>query len=452
MSNLETIQIDKLKLDLGNYRTIQQKTENDAINTMISISPDRFWSLMENIIDDGYYPTENIIVLKSGKQLIVKEGNRRIASLKIILNQIRDIEVPESIKEKINNLNKDWKSSNKQVPCTIYEDNETETVKKIISLIHAKGEKAGRDPWTAVARARFAREEKKTKEFGLDLLEKYLKNGKNLSSSEIERWSANFPLTVLDELLPRLYVAAGFPSTEELITEYPRKNRSLIENILYDIGIEKLRFKDIREKNIFWGESYGLFEPGKTSSGNNDADSNNREDSGGTTNKPTPNEKKSPVSISLNDPKSVYKKIKGFKPHGDNREKVVALLDEMKRLKIPDHPYSFCFLLRSLFEVSAKAYCNDHKVDGLTVIKADGNDKNLADVLREIVAHMTPNKTDREKKKTLHGSMTEIAKPDGILSVTSLNQLIHNTKFSIVPSDICITFWNVFPLLEEMNL
>jgi hypothetical protein len=51
----------------------------------------------------------------------------------------------------------------------------------------------------------------------------------------------------------------------------------------------------------------------------------------------------------------------------------------------------------------------------------------------------------------LHGAMTEIAKTEGILSVTSMNQLVHNTTFSVTTGDVCTTFGNIYPLLEAMN-
>ena len=35
--------------------------------------------------------------------------------------------------------------------------------------------------------------------------------------------------------------------------------------------------------------------------------------------------------------------------------------------------------------------------------------------------------------------------------VTSMNQLVHNQKFSIQAGDIAGLFGNVFPLLEAMN-
>ena len=47
--------------------------------------------------------------------------------------------------------------------------------------------------------------------------------------------------------------------------------------------------------------------------------------------------------------------------------------------------------------------------------------------------------------------MVELGKPEGILSVTSMNQLVHNPTFSITSGDISSMFGNVFPLLFAMN-
>ena len=454
MPKLENVKVNLLRLDLSNYRTMNQKSEVNSINAMIAVSPDWFWSLMESIIDDGYYPTDNIIVLETKKGLIVKEGNRRIASLKIIHGYINGIEVQEDIKKKILEIDNEWKERNTNIPCAIYQETEIETVKKLVSLIHAKGEKAGREKWTAVARTRYDRDERNKKEAGLDLLEKYLINGKNLTANQKECWGGDYPITVLDELLPKLCPHLGYKSSDELLKGYPAKKRVLIDKVLYDIGIKTLGFYEIRNEP-FWGLKYGLSE--NKASGNSTASnssnagsaSSTRPSNNGNEARGQPKGKKRAYSIT--DVKSVYRKLKDFHPVGKNREKVVSLLDEMKRLKIDAHPFSFCFLLRSMFEISAKAYCRDHKGTGLSAIKADGSDKDLSSLLRDIVVFMTPNKKDKEKVKTLHGAITELNKKDGVLSVTSFNQLIHNPKFSIQPTDICILFHNIFPLLEEMN-
>jgi hypothetical protein len=449
MAKLENKQVDLLSLDLSNYRTVHQKSELSSINAMIAVSSDWFWSLMESIIEDGYYPTDNIIVLETDKGLIVKEGNRRIASLKIILGYIKGVEVPENIRNKIMKINDVWKKKNNKIPCAIYQKTEIETVKRLVSLVHAKGEKAGREKWTAVARARYDRDEKNMKELGLDLLEKYLINGKNLTTTQKELWGGDYPITVLDELLSKLYPYLGYESPEKLLQEYPQKNQTIIEKILYDIGIKILGFSEIRNKP-FWGINYGLDkkEPQSPDVPNN-PDTSGNSNTRDVLNKLTTKIKK--PAYALTDVKSVTKKLKELKPVGNNREKVVSLLSEIRNLKIITHPFSFCFLLRSMIEISAKEYCKDNKKKGLSYKKSDGKDKELLNLLRDIVNFLTPDKKDIDRIKLFHGVMTELSKKDGILSVASLNQLIHNSNFSIQSTDICLLFHNIYPLLVEMN-
>lgn len=60
------------------------------------------------------------------------------------------------------------------------------------------------------------------------------------------------------------------------------------------------------------------------------------------------------------------------------------------------------------------------------------------------------------RDKTIEHPMTtirkaELAKPTGLLSVTSMNQLVHNPAFSVTASDISSLFNNIFPLLEALN-
>ena len=110
--------------------------------------------------------------------------------------------------------------------------------------------------------------------------------------------------------------------------------------------------------------------------------------------------------------------------------------------------------MRSMFELSAKAYCTDHSSAGLTAIDAHGNDRKLKNVLDDVYNHMTtlPNGSrDQATQRLLHGAHVELTKPAGLLSITSMNNLVHNPTSSVPVGDICIVFGNIFPLLEEMN-
>jgi hypothetical protein len=442
--------VESLQLDLHNYRTVHQSDEEHAINALIGIDPDRFWALMESLLDDGYTATENIIVLDLGNQMVVKEGNRRIGALKLILGIHKNVDVPAHIQQRILSLSTRWLNENRQVPCVIYAQSELALVDKLVSRTHAKGEKAGRVDWTAVARARYGRDQNNASEIGLDLLEKYLTSGKNRTTQQAERWAGEYPLTVLDEAIQKLAPHLKLQNAAEMVAQYPTNNKRLLDRILYDIGISQLGFKELRATNRFWGLAYGVvqakLQEGLAHPLPTGASGTSKSAAA------TKSTKAQPQAHASNDPKSVRKALREFKVRGNGRDKVVTLVNEIKSFKLEEYPHAFCFVLRSIFELSAKAYCQDHKRSGgPTFKKADGSDRKLVDALRDITRHLTANNTEREKLKQLHGAMAEMGKPNALLSVTSLNQLVHNPSFSILPSDISLVFWNVLPLLQEMN-
>jgi hypothetical protein len=488
-----TIDIRDLKLDLRNYRTVTQSKETHAIQAMISVSPDRFWALTESLLEDGYLPTENVIVSKAAgadTERVVREGNRRIAALKLIhgLFPKGGIAVPSHIAEKIKAISDDWKKSNQAVPCVVYGPKEAAVVDRIVTLTHGKGDKASREDWKAIARARHNRDVNRVSEPGLDLLEKYLKSARNLSKEQSDNWSGTYPISVLDEAIKRLSPRLGLSNAPELSKKYPKINhRDGLDAIIKDIGEGVIRFETLRGSGRDFASPYGIPVPAENEptarpgakqddagdktagSTGNASGSNGRQGTGsggtgtitGGVNAGTKGKgiaaavagtSKKTAAVSINDPKAVMRTLRKFSPLGLNREKVVALKKEMLTLKLEKAPMAFCFLLRSSFEISAKVYCDDHKRSGGPSFKdKSGKDRTLVDVLRDVVNHLTSNKTEKDTVKALHGAITELAKPEGILSVTSMNQLVHNQKFSVQAGDIAGLFGNVFPLLEAMN-
>lgn len=473
MPTTSFVEISKIKLDLRNFRTTPQKNEEEAIRAMISISPDWFYALMESIIEDGYLHTENIIILQFNSDLIVKEGNRRIAILKLLhgLFDLNDFGLPTGLIGKAKLIDLAWKKENTKVPCTIFKISEADKVDKIIALAHGKGEKAGRDKWTSVARARHNRDEKKASEPILDILEKYLSIGKNLTLQQKERWSGDYPLAVLDEAIKKIINRMDVVSVNELFKKYPAiKYRDEFEGLLRDIGLGLVGFPKIRNSQSDFATEYGILPkviaPIPPSSGNPNqpqaSHTNTTNPIPPLSNKPnsnpspptvtpasTGNATPNPVkSFAINDPRNVTAILKKFNPKGSNRQKVVALHCEIKKLKLKDNPIAFCFLLRSMFEISAKIYCQENSI---VTTKKGGNDKTLVELLRDITNHLTNNSSNKPMVKVLHGAMTEIGRSDGILSVTSMNQLVHNPSFSVSPPDVCTLFGNIYPLLEAMN-
>src|SRR5262249_13875367 len=121
-----SLSVQELKLDLKNFRTVPQATEGSAISALVSINPDWFWALTESLLTDGYYPTENLLVLaggKSGTDMEVREGNRRVAALKLIHGYVRRslVTIPSHIETMIAGLSDEWKNANRLVPCAVYQ-------------------------------------------------------------------------------------------------------------------------------------------------------------------------------------------------------------------------------------------------------------------------------------------------------------------------------------------
>jgi hypothetical protein len=459
MSETRTVLVEDLSLDLKNFRTVPQKDEYSAVKAMISIKPEYFWALMESILDDGYLPTENIIVLKQSKtKLVVKEGNRRIAVLKIILGLLdaAEFNIPTYLTDRISKVSSVWKNDNKSVPCSIFEKSDSALVDKIVALTHAKGEKAGRDQWSSVARARHNRDMEGSPEPGLDLLEKYLISGKNITEQQKERWAGDYHLTVLDEALGRVFSRLGFKSVNELVSKYPAiKNRDALEEVMRVIGVGAITFPMMRDpaKDIFgqWGIPGSASSKSATAKTGSPTATSTAAAKGGAS-----AATKSSKAYSISDPRTVKTELKRFNPRGSNRAKVATLRDEAIKLDITKTPLAFSFLLRSMFEISAKAYCDDNNIS-LTYLKKkrDGSaqltDKTLIELLKEVTNHLTNNNADKARKRLLFGAIAELGRKDGILSVTSMNQLVHNPAYSITSGDISTLFGNIYPLLEFMN-
>jgi hypothetical protein len=469
MPQTSLIPVKDLILDLSNYRIVPQPNETKAVHALISMKPKWFWALTESLIDDGYLLTENIIVIRSAdkSRLIVKEGNRRIGSLKILLGIISKsgLTIPSEIDTKLGKIKKAWRTANASVPCAIYEESEADIVDKIVSLAHAKGELAGRDNWNSVARARHSRDHNGGSEPSLDLLESYLRAGKNLSRESAEIWGGDYKLSVLDECIARIAKRIGLASTKELAKDFPSvPHREKVEKILHDIGTGFLDFPTIRASSDFLA-NYGLPLPASTSGTSSSASSgasgstkagattgSGGSKASGTTSKGGSTSSKSKAAFAVDDPRAIRAILKAFLPKGKNREKVVTLRDEMLRLTISKNPIAFCFLLRSMFEISVKVYSDENSLP--TTRKGKGlaiYDLTLRELLDAASKHLISNSSDKDMNKRLYGASAELSRATGLLSVTSMNQLVHNPLFSVAPGDICRLFCNVFPLLDQMN-
>jgi hypothetical protein len=101
-----------------------------------------------------------------------------------------------------------------------------------------------------------------------------------------------------------------------------------------------------------------------------------------------------------------------------------------------------------MFELSVKAYAKDHKSANIKLM--DGSsERPLRKLLGDIANHLMQG--NPEVQKAIKPAFVELSNSKGILSVDSLNQLVHHPHHSITTPELCVVFHRVFPLLQAMN-
>lgn len=475
MPTLNHIPVQDLRLDLANYRTVPQKDEIAAIQAMITMDASHFWGLMESLIEDGFTPTENLIVhITADNEYVVKEGNRRTSVMKICLGIVPtlDMDVPQALQAKLNALSTDWKSDNSSIPCVVFNTGEEKEIQKIVSRVHAKLDPASRVRWESIAKARFNRDIG-MQELGLDLFDKFLSHSKDLTQTQAQKWAGDFPITILDAAIQKLAPRLGFKSARELADSYPSVplHRKAVDLIVIGIGNGQIGFntgaedkQGVRGPNF--GTSFGVplaklaqgsttTTPQGTSSGSGVGASNPANVTTSPPASPSAPTARKLVATTVNDPRTVKRELKSFAPKGSERVKLATLVQELKDINLVKTPHAFCFVLRTVFELSAKAYCNDNPGAGIALVNAHGEQRKLKDILTDTLEHLVTDpatgKKVQAKQRLFHGAITEIKNDDSLLSVTSMNQLVHGQTFLVSTQHICTVFVKVLPLLKAMN-
>ena len=252
--------------------------------------------------------------------------------------------------------------------------------------------------------------------------------------------------------------------------------------MLRDIGLQVFGFKEIRSKTSDFASTYNIPIPQSTTSSNQGSgnsqsnpgtstgttssttSNNNSQSSTGSSNSSSTsnsNQQQStqssgttsskPKATAIHDQRTVTQTLKKFNPKGSDRAKLVTLRDELRKLKVKDNPIAFCFILRSMFEISANIYSGENGIPKAKTKNGKTVQNTLKQQLNEVTNHITSNNSNSGMVKSLHGANSELSKSTGLLSVTSMNQLVHHPSFSIAPHDIFTLFNNVYPLLEVMN-
>jgi len=234
--------IEDLLFDLENPRYEKIEGQRDALEKIVNNQGAKIVSLANDIVAEGLSPADRPLVIRSenneGKYIIL-EGNRRLASLKLLSNTalIESLDIRPYIKKKLKNLTTQFDPTEVEpIECALCESREE--ANHWIELRHTgENNGAGTVPWDGIASARF-----RGREVSLQAIDFVRKHG-NLDKSNLKKLESIY-ITNLDRLL-------GDPDVREILGIHIEKGKLFSSVMPAEVikGLKKLVL-DIANKNI----------------------------------------------------------------------------------------------------------------------------------------------------------------------------------------------------------
>jgi hypothetical protein len=142
--------IADLFLDLENIRLqVDVQTSQDALINDLFLN-EKAMQILESIATNGFFPDEVPIVIRENKKLVVIEGNRRVAALKVLLHP----EIVPSKETKIRELIKSAGLPIKEIEVVLAPDRDS--VRHFLASKHTHNT---RRPWRPLRQAYFYKAE-----------------------------------------------------------------------------------------------------------------------------------------------------------------------------------------------------------------------------------------------------------------------------------------------------
>lgn len=146
--------VSDVLLDLSNPRFEALSSERDALNALINDDPKKICNLAGDILDHGLNPSELPIVQSSNSGIVVLEGNRRFATLKLLRNP--DLSDNTKVRMQFAQLAAAKGTGPDEVHCQVVAS--AEDARHWIEVRHSLMVKPGVSvvPWSPEQRARFS--------------------------------------------------------------------------------------------------------------------------------------------------------------------------------------------------------------------------------------------------------------------------------------------------------
>jgi hypothetical protein len=437
--------VGELLLDLENPRISKATSQREALQKIIEDQDLKLVVLAESIVDDGLNPMDRWLVIKSNEErgkYAVLEGNRRLATIKILINSavMNDLEVRAPVKKKLEALSESFNLKAIE-PIDCFDIGERQAAATWLSQRHT-GENSGRGivDWGGVATARF-----RGRDPALQAYELVLNYG-GLTEDEKKSVEDRFPITTLDRLLstPAVREKIGVEISDSKLksdlppTELIKPLRKMVLDLATgeEWNVTKLKSKD---QQITYVSKFGKNLPNlKKRSGIMKAvDGLEDKDFGSA--RPKPRAKPKPPVRKTLIPRDCYLTV--------SNAKIAEITKELRSLSLTDYRHSISVLFRVFLETSVDHYLTSASVSLDVTVKGHKKNKSLRVKVDETIAEMVKNGTP---KRNLDGVSKGINDKNSPLFHETLNNYVHNRFYSPNESELKVAWDNAQLFFENI--
>jgi len=443
------LNLGELLLDLENPRISKATNQREALQKIIEDQDLKLVVLAESIVTDGLNPMDRWLVVKSATErgkYVVLEGNRRLATIKILYNKevMNDLEVRTPVKSRLEALSEQFNLKSIE-PIDCFDIGERSAAASWLSQRHT-GENGGRGivDWGGVATARF-----RGRDPALQAYELVLAYG-GLTDEEKEIVEDRFPITTLDRLLstPAVRDKIGVEiSDSKLKTDLPPTEvikplrRMVLDLANETMNVTKLKSKD---QQVDYVSKLGKDLPNlkKRSGTMKPVDGLEEKDFNTTAAKKPKPKPKQPVRKTLI-PRDSY--------FTASNAKIAEIVKELRSLPLVDYPHSIAVLFRVFLETSVDHFLTAAGIPLHKKVTTKGGvqskDKSLDAKVREAIAELIKKGVP---KKDLAGVEKGINDKNSPLYIETLHLYVHNRFYSPTERELKVAWDNAQLFFENI--
>lgn len=468
MSRKSSIKLSNLYLDLHNPRYEEQKSQNDALNTIASEQKGKLLVLLKDILENGLNPSDIPIVMPDptrGDGYVVLEGNRRVAALKLVKKP--SILTNITIRQKYIKLHNDYKSKAiKSLECLVV--NSREEANLWIERKH-EGEMngAGTVRWDNVQKSRFLSNKTGKDSKAVQLIDfmKTASEGDKKFSDELQKVSA----TNLERLMgtPDVRSALGLEyndgeySSRLEWNEIQKGLKAVVKRLSQDdFNVRAIYHKEDRmkfmnaipvnelpDKSKKAESTWKLknFSPANQSAqtdikGEKEKanEESRQEESSKKTDEQPPMERPTIRTMFL--PETLMLSIPN--------ERSNRIYSEMKQMSHLTLPNACAVMMRVFLELSVDSYLEEFHLLRNGAVSASKDSRDLKQKTNEVIHHLSQNKyLDDAKAK---GMKTEINNDSSLFGIATMNAYVHNVDFNPIPNTLMLSWDNMEPFITAL--